>query len=171
MSGPQLGPRFFLSSMEDNLASLITEVRNRVAELGYELVDLRKRGSRGRPVLQVRVDRSDSAPGGGITHADCSLVSRALELWLDEVRALGEGYVLEVSSPGVERPIRWPEHWSRFRGHEVNIRLTGRGRIRATIVDVINDGTHVLLRPEGTTDDVAVPLEDVRDATLAVNWN
>ena len=157
--------------MDDDLAGLITDIRCRVTEIGYELVDLRKRGSRGRPLLQVRVDLADPAPGRGITHADCSVVSRALEQWLDEARVLGDRYVLEVSSPGVERPIRWPEHWSRFRGREVNVRITGKGRIRATIVDVINDGTQVLLRPTGTTEDMAVPLEDARDATLAVNWN
>ena len=98
--------------MNADIEGLITEIRCRVAELGYELVDLRKRGSRGRPLLQLRVDVLDSAPGRGITHADCSVVSRSLEGWLDEVGVLGERYVLEVSSPGIERPIRWPEHWT-----------------------------------------------------------
>ncbi len=156
--------------MDDELEGLISEIRGQVAELGYELIDLRKRGSRTRPLLQVRVDVPDAAPGRGITHADCSVVSRGLERWLDETRVLGERYVLEVSSPGIERPIRWAEHWSRFEGREVNVRLAGRGRVRATIVGVTNGGTSVLLRPQGDEQAVTVPLEEARDATLAVNW-
>ncbi len=166
----QSGPRFFLSSMDANLEGLTTEVRCRVAELGYELVDLRKRGSRRRPVLQIRVDVSDSAPGRGITHTDCSVVSRSLERWLDERGVLGERYVLEVSSPGIERPIRWPEHWSRFRGSDVNVRLAGRGRVRATIVDVTDDGHNVLLRPKGEQE-LSVPVAEAQDATLVATWD
>lgn len=157
--------------MDDELEDLISAIRGRVAELGYELVDLRKRGSQARPLLQVRVDLPDAAIGRGITHTDCSVVSRGLERWLDETRVLGERYVLEVSSPGIERPIRWAEHWSRFQGSEVNVRLAGRGRVRATIVGVTNGGASVLLRPRGDEQAVTVPLEEARDATLVVNWS
>ena len=166
-----MGPRFFLSSMNDDLEDLTAQVRRRVTEVGYELVDLRRRGSQTRPLLQVRVDRPDSEPGRGITHQNCADVSRALERWLDEVQPLGTRYVLEVSSPGIERPVRWPEHWRRFRGRDVNVKLVGRGRVRAMIVDVIDDGGTVLLRLEGTETDVAVPLHEAREATLAVDWN
>ncbi len=156
--------------MDDDLESLITEVRRRVSEVGYELADLRKRGSVGRPVLQVRVDVAEAELGRGITHADCAVVSRALERWLDESRLLGERYVLEVSSPGVERPLRWAEHWSRFRGSDVNVKLAGKGRVRATIVDVVDDGASVLLRQQGAKQDMVVRLEEVQNATLAVSW-
>lgn len=157
--------------MDDELEGLISAIRGRVTELGYELVDLRKRGSQTRPLLQVRIDVPDAATGCGITHADCTVVSRGLERWLDETHVLGERYVLEVSSPGIERPIRWAEHWSRFQGSEVNVRLAGRGRVRATIVGVTNGGTSVLLRPQGDEHAVTVPLEEARDATLVVNWS
>ncbi len=156
--------------MGENLESLITEARRRIAELGYELVDLRRRGSQRRPLLQVRVDRQDSTPDRGITHQDCTLVSRALEEWFDTEGVLGERYVLEVSSPGIERPVRWPEHWSRFRGHDVNVKLAGRGRVRATIVDTSDDGSTLVLRVAGADEDITVPLHEARDATLAFDW-
>ena len=156
--------------MGENLESLITEARRRIAELGYELVDLRRRGSQKRPVLQVRVDRQDSTPDRGITHQDCTLVSRALEEWFDAEGAFGERYVLEVSSPGIERPVRWPEHWARFRGHDVNVKLAGRGRVRATIVDTSADGSTLMLRVAGTDEAITVPLHEARDATLAFDW-
>ncbi len=157
--------------MYDDLEGLLAEARHRVSQIGYELVDLRRKGSRGRPLIQVRVDVPMSTqPDRGITHDDCKAVSRALERWLDESRLFGERYVLEVSSPGLERPIRWPEHWERFRGRDVNVRIPGRGRIRATIVDVAEDGSAVVLRPVGNEDDVTVAVKDARDATLAIDW-
>ncbi len=120
--------------------------------------------------MQLRIDWPDSEPGRGITHEDCQLVSRALERWLDADGVLGERYVLEVSSPGIERPVRWPDHWDRFRGQDVNVKIAGRGRVRATIVDVVNDGSTVVLRPKGEAEDIAVPIQDARDATLAFDW-
>ncbi len=157
--------------MYDDLEGLLAEARHRVSEIGYELVDLRRKGSRGRPLIQVRVDVPMSTPPDrGITHDDCKTVSRALEQWLDESRLFGERYVLEVSSPGIERPVRWPEHWDRFRGRDVNVRIAGRGRVRATIVDVAKDGSTVVLRPVGTGEDVTVAVKDALYATLAVDW-
>lgn len=157
--------------MDDELEGLISAIRSQVTELGYELVDLRKRGSQTRPLLQVRVDVPDAATGRGVTHADCTIVSRGLEQWLDETHVLGERYVLEVSSPGIERPIRWAEHWSRFQGSDVKVRLAGRGRVRATIVGVTSGGTSVILRLQGDEQAVTVPLEEARDATLVANWS
>jgi ribosome maturation factor RimP len=76
-----------------------------------------------------------------------------------------------VSSPGVERPVRWREHWARFVGHDVRVRLPGAGRVRATIVRVAPDADEVVLRPEGAGEDITVPLDDARDATLVVDWS
>ena len=146
------------------------ELRRRIADLGYELVDLRRRGSGRRPLLQVRVDRTESETGRGITHEDCASVSRALERWLDGGGALSDKYVLEVSSPGIERPIRWPEHWDRFRGRDVNVKIAGKGRCRATIMGTADGGSTVVLRPAGDEEEIAVPIEDARDATLAIDW-
>jgi ribosome maturation factor RimP len=77
---------------------------------------------------------------------------------------------LEVSSPGVERPVRWPEHWNRYRGQDVNVKIAGKGRVRATIVQVTDDGSTVVLRPVGTGNEIAVSLKDARDATLVFDW-
>ena len=155
--------------MNDPLAELVDEVRRRISELGFEVVDVRRRGSRTRPILETRIDRPGSKPGEGVTSADCAKVSRRLEQWLDETQILGPKYILEVSSPGIERPIRWPEHWRRFRGHDVNVKVPSLGRFRATIVDV-RDDAYVVLRPAGKGEEVTVPIADVKEATLAVDW-
>lgn len=156
--------------MFPSLADLTGEIRSRVAALGFELVDLRRGGTAQRVRLQVRVDRADAAPGHGITIDECAGVSRALQAWLDASDVLGPRYVLEVSSPGVERPVRWPEHWARFAGRDVLVRLPERGRTRATIMGVAEGGATVTLRLAGG-DLVTVPLEQARDATLVVDWD
>lgn len=156
--------------MRHDLDQLITEVRRRLGPLGYELADLRVGGASRRPRLQVRIDRPDAAPGRGVTVDECATVSRALEAWLDTEGPLGARYILEVSSPGIERPIRWREHWERFTGHDVRVRLPGRGRLRAEIVRVTADDT-VVLRPRDGREEITVPLGDARDATLAVDWD
>ena len=157
--------------MDTSLTTLTDEIRRRVAALGFELVDIRQRGTRKRAVLQIRIDRSGAGPGQGITVNECAQVSRSLEPWLDETQVLGPRYVLEVSSPGVERPVRWREHWERFAGSDVRVRLPGLGRVRATIVAVTGNGDQVVLRPEGGPEDVTVPLDEARDATLVVDWS
>src|SRR5439155_683087 len=118
-----------------------------------------------------RIDRPGAAPGHGITVDECAQVSRALEAWLDEAGILGPRYILEVSSPGIERPLRWREHWIRFVGHDVNVRLPGRGRVRATIVRVPDDADTIVLRLKGESGEVVVPIADTRDARLVVDWN
>ncbi len=165
-----MGPRFFLSDMDRELTQLTAEIRRRVADLGFEVVDLRRQGAGSRVRLQVRVDRPDAEPGHGITIDECAAVSRALESWLDEAQILGARYVLEVSSPGIERPVRWREHWERFRGREVNVRIEGRGRFRAVIHGVHADADVVVLQPTAGGDVEDVPLDQVRDATLVVDW-
>lgn len=98
------------------------ELEGRVEALAMELVDYDWGGSARRPVLRLRVDYPDSEPGAGVTVNDCARVSRALEGWLDGHPALPERYVLEVSSPGVERPLRRRRHWERFTGHEAAVK-------------------------------------------------
>ncbi len=149
---------------------LVEAVRVRLAELGFDLADLRIGGTANRPLVQVRIDVLPG-PGGdarGVTVHDCAAVSRALEAWLDADGVLGARYVLEVSSPGLERPLRWPQHWARFVGRDVHARVAGVGRVRARIVEVPDNET-VVLAPDGA-DPRPVKLADIRDARLAVDW-
>jgi len=146
--------------------SLVEAFRSRLEELGYDLADLRIGGTPNRPLVQVRIDRPPGS--GGITVEDCTRVSRALESWLDADGGgrgpLGNRYVLEVSSPGIERPIRWHRHWARFVGSDVNVKLAGLGRVRARIVAVPSEDT-VVLRPQGGSER-EYRLAEVKDARL-----
>ena len=104
--------------MEDSLERTIEE---RVTDLGFEFVELERAGSRSRPILRVRIDRPNAGPGHGVTLEDCARVSRALEEFLDAAPDLAERYVLEVSSPGIERPLKRNEDFQRFAGRDIAV--------------------------------------------------
>src|SRR3989454_12374452 len=147
--------------------SLEETFRSQLDALGLELADLRIGGTAQRPLVQVRIEWPPSDPPRPVTVADCARASRALEAWLDQGGPLGSRYLLEVSSPGLERPLRWHRHWVRFVGSEVQATVAGLGRIRARIVAVPDEGT-VVLAPAGRGART-VRLADIRDARLAVD--
>jgi len=147
--------------------SLVEAFRSRLEAMGFDLADLRFGGTPNRPLVQVRID----CPPRQVTVEDCSRVSRALEQWLDASGGsggpLGNRYVLEVSSPGIERPVRWHRHWAQFVGRDVNVKLAGMGRVRARIVAVPDQDT-VILEPRGSSEQ-AFRLAELRDARLALD--
>jgi ribosome maturation factor RimP len=145
--------------------ALLQTVRRHVADLGFELVDFRKSGPPQRPVIQVRIDRPDSRPGHGVTAGDCALVSRSLERWLEESGTTGTQYSLQVSSPGIERPVRFAEHWARYAGRTVQLTAKGVAGKPKAVIEAVQDAEHVQLRlPDGSTQVVA--LADVKEALL-----
>lgn len=153
------------------------ELEARVGDLGYELIEVRWGGSGQRPQLKLRIDRPDSGPGAGVTIDECAQVSRALEPWLDEHQALSRRYVLEVSSPGVDRPLVRSRDFERFRGERVAVigrdLLVGRStRLEGELLGLENQGSEsemVRLRlPDG--EEVDIPRSEVRKAHLVFDW-
>lgn len=86
-------------------------------EQGYELVELELARQGRSAVLRLFIDKS----GGGITLEDCALASRVLGPVLDELDLIGEQYLLEVSSPGIARPLRKLADFERFTGEEIKL--------------------------------------------------
>jgi ribosome maturation factor RimP len=156
-------------SFDESVDQLLSPIREHIASLGFELVDLRRAGTLDRPILQVRVDRPDSTPGHGITAEECASVSRRLERLLESGGLVGPRYVLEVSSPGIERPLRWPEHWRRFVGRRARIRADGLPGRPEVVILAVPDDRHVHVRlPDGS--ERTMPLEAVREARLSYEW-
>jgi len=149
--------------------ALLIPIRAHLESLGFELVDLRRTGTLQRPILQVRVDRPDSRPGQGVTADDCAGISRSLERFLESRALVGPRYVLEVSSPGLERPLRWPEHWRRFIGRRARVRAEPLGGRRIVEIVALPDDEHVILRSE-QGDEVTLDLDAISEATLLVDW-
>jgi ribosome maturation factor RimP len=152
------------------------EIERRVDALGYELVEIERAGSRARPIVRVRIDRPGSGPRDGVTVDDCARVSRALEEWLDTESVIAERYVLEVSSPGVERPLVRAEDFSRFAGREVALRTShpladGSRRVVGELVGLDTAGGEERVRvrlADGSLLDI--PRSDVARAHLIFRW-
>jgi len=162
-------PHIFFPFLPMSADALLAPIRDHIARLGFELVDLRRTGTVQRPILQVRVDRPDSRPGQGVTADDCAVISRSLESFLEARAMVGPRYVLEVSSPGLERPLRWPEHWRRFVGRYARVRATPlSGRKQVEIVAVPDD-EHVTVRLEDRSE-ITLALDAIREAVLVVDW-
>jgi ribosome maturation factor RimP len=117
---------------------LIAALEPIVEQAGAELVDLEVAGSHGRPVVRAYVDTEQ-----GITLDECARLSRLLEAELERTGAVPERYVLEVSSPGIERPLIRRSHFERFVGHEIDVRLytkrEGRKKYVGTL-EAVEDG-------------------------------
>lgn len=154
--------------MSSNLQEL---VQKEVESLGYELVELRVGGPRVRPVLDVRID---THTGEAIRVADCESVSRALEARLDAAPDVVSGrYVLEVSSPGIERPLRSLRDWRRFVGRRASVKSARFAAIGGHVeVEIVSAGDDDVVRvrdDKGMEHDLA--LADIERARLAVHWN
>jgi ribosome maturation factor RimP len=156
--------------------SLEQEIEARVEQLGFELVELERAGSKSRPILRVRIDRPDSTPGHGVSVEDCQLVSRTLEAQLEERRAVPERYVLEVSSPGVERALVRDRDFERFRGQEIAVHgktglQDGNKRIDGELLGLSEDGGTGYIRIK-TKDgsELAIPRDQVKRVHLVYRW-
>jgi ribosome maturation factor RimP len=138
--------------------------------LGFDLVELRRGGSRARPVLEIRIDRRD---GTKVTIDDCATVSRALEARLEAEALVAEQYVLEVSSPGADRPLRHAADWRRFIGRRATVTcgLLAGGKQEVEILAVDGEeGAEVALVRDTKGREVQVPLREVTQARLAFHW-
>lgn len=146
------------------------EIESRIESLGFELVELERAGSKARPILRIRIDR----PGAeaGVTLDDCSQVSRELESFLDANPELSERYVLEVSSPGVERPLVKRRDFERFAGKEIAIKtgsaVEDLGKRIEGVLRGINERDVVALDVKGRT--VEVERDNIRKAHLVYRW-
>lgn len=157
------------------LTQVAEQLDARVEAIGFELVDVEWAGSSKRPVIRLRVDRPEGE--GSVTVDECARVSREIERWLDELESVPEKYVLEVSSPGVDRPLIRPRDFERFAGEDVVLRgktpLAGRSRrLEGLLLGWVADGEGERIRLRlSNGDEVEVPRELVTGANLVYRWS
>jgi ribosome maturation factor RimP len=135
-----------------------------LAAMGYRLVRVVVTGGR-RATLQVMAERIDDAP---MTVDDCALISRSVSALLDVADPIAEAYTLEISSPGIDRPLVRPEDYNRFSGFEARIELAqplgGRKRFRGRLLGSA-DGEVRLATEAG---EARLPLASVARARLVL---
>lgn len=162
--------------MKSNRLELRTGFEERLARLGFELVQLQWAGNARRPVIRLRVEHR--ALDREVSLDDCAQVSRHLESWLDSEPGVPERYVLEVSSPGIERPLGRDRDYERFRGRRVAVTgsevLCGRSaRLEGELLGLLpadaNGVGAVRLRLKDG-DEVEVPRTAIKDAHLVHDW-
>ncbi len=134
------------TGIDRRLAEIVTPT---IEGMGYELIRLRLSGSARHKTLQVMVDR----PEGGIIVDECARISTALSALLDVEDPLEEAYTLEVSSPGIDRPLTRLKDFDDWTGYTARIETTelidGRRRFKGEIAGT-EDGEVLLAVEEGT---------------------
>ncbi len=131
-------------------------------EQGYELVDIQYVPEHGQQVLRFLVDKA-----GGITLDDCATISDQVGRLLDASDLLKQRYALEVSSPGLNRPLKKESDYARFIGERVDVKLyaplQGRRNFKGSIQSV---GAGVVVVEESPGIRFSLPLVDVAKARL-----
>jgi len=167
------GPRARFFVPESALADLVAKaaidkrlaaiVRPTIEGMGFELVRLRLMGGR-KNTLQIMAER----PEGWIEVEDCARISRAVSAVLDVEDPISGEYVLEVSSPGIDRPLTRLKDFERYEGYEVRLEtealIDGRRRFRGVLAGV-EEGEVLVEIPEGT---IGLSFDLLADAKLVL---
>ncbi len=149
--------------------SVVSTVEGIVApvldEMGIELVDIVYIKEGGRWFLRLFIDKP-----GGVGLDDCQRVSERIDPLLDEHDPIPNSYTLEVSSPGIERPLKKPADFERFTGRKIRLTtfvpVEGRRKFKGVLVAANNHS--ITLDNEGST--VVIPMEQVASARLVAEF-
>jgi ribosome maturation factor RimP len=139
-----------------------------VEAAGYRLVRVRLMGGK-KKTLQIMAER----PDGGMDVEDCASLSRTVSEVLEAADPISEEYVLEVSSPGIDRPLTASEDFARFAGHEARVELThgidGRRRFRGTLLGIEGNDIVMDVMDEKEMHRMRLPFSDIAEAKLVLS--
>jgi ribosome maturation factor RimP len=143
---------------------ITTMIAPSLEAMGYRLVRVAFTGGR-RPTLQIMAERRDDA---AMSVDDCADISRTVSALLDVADPIPVAYALEVSSPGIDRPLIERDDFVRYAGHEAKIEMAnlidGRKRFRGRLLGVADDAVRVALADR----EAALPLADIVRAKLVL---
>jgi len=152
------------ASIDRRIAEIITPV---IEDMGFELVRVRLMGGLSK-TLQIMAER----PTGGIEVDECAEISTAVSATLDVEDPIEDAYTLEVSSPGIDRPLTRLKDFDVWQGHETKIETTemidGRRRFKGVLQGI--EGTKVLIEidVEGTPTTIGLQFDWLSDAKLVL---
>lgn len=148
---------------------MATIVEPVIEQLGYRLVRVRVSGAEGCTV-QIMAER----PDGSMTVEDCEAVSRALSPVLDVADPIDRAYRLEISSPGIDRPLVRKSDFERYAGHvariETALPIQGRKRFRGTLMGTEGEAARIRRddAAEGEVAEILLPIEEMSEAKLVL---
>ena len=156
-------PTFFLGKMIEFDREAIARIIERVAvREGLELVHWEAVGPRNNFVLRIYIDKP-----GGVSHGDCEAVSNQVGTLLDVEDLIANRYVLEVSSPGIERGLYKKADYERFSGSRIKLKtsqpIDGQRNFRGTLLGVV--GERVSLDADGRGQ-LEIPFEQIVKANI-----
>jgi ribosome maturation factor RimP len=154
-----------VSATDTQLEAVRTAVEPAVAALGLAVYDVELLGGAGARTLRLTVTRAE-----GIDLETITAVTHAVSPIVDESSTIGGSYLLEVSSPGIERALRRPEHYSSALGEEVSVKFhTGAGprRVRGVLREF--DGVSCVVESEDGVDE-EIAISDVTQARTVFEW-
>lgn len=152
-----------------DVADLVKLIEPEVEAEGLALVRVKMIGGTSDPTLQVMAERPDTRQ---LTLEDCARLSRRISEKLDELEASGndpfdEAYRLEVSSPGIDRPLTRLQDYDDWKGHEARIHphepFQGRKQLSGNLIGVDGDDIRIDVKGLGET---AIPFRSIRNAKL-----
>ncbi|MEE2861836.1 MAG: ribosome maturation factor RimP [Paracoccus sp. (in: a-proteobacteria)] len=150
--------------IDRRLAEIIMPV---IEDLGFELVRIRLQGGK-TATLQIMADR----PEGGINVDDCADISTAVSATLDVEDPITDNYYLEVSSPGIDRPLTRLKDFATFEGYEARLDLSqpidGRKRFKGTLAGVEGEEVLINIEEQGETHTIGLHFDLLADAKLVL---
>ena len=152
------------SSIDRRMAEIITPV---IEDMGFELVRVRLMGGQTK-TLQIMADR----PEGGIEVDDCAAISTALSATLDVEDPLEDAYTLEVSSPGIDRPLTRLKDFATWEGYvarlETDEMIDGRKRFKGTLQGTEGDEVLIEIEDHGEPVTIGLTFDLLADAKLVL---
>ncbi len=152
------------SGLEARIAHIVEPI---AVDLGYELVRVKVSGLNGMTV-QIMAER----PDGTMSVDDCERLSRDISPAMDVADPINREYHLEISSPGIDRPLTRAKDFETWAGYEAKIEaeqaIDGRKRFRGVLLGV-RDGTAGIRLIDGADDDVWLPVEAIAEAKLVLS--
>lgn len=161
--------------MADKATEIARLLGPTVESLGLELLGVEYLPSPGGAVLRLYIDVQDEGDGRHVGIEDCESVSREVSAQLDVEDPISVHYTLEVSSPGVDRPLFTANQFARFVGEQVKVTLKlpqdGRRRLQGRIVKVEGETVHVEIEGAGAVmQEIAFGMGNVEKARLVPDW-
>ncbi len=152
------------TAIDRRMAEILTPV---IENLGFEVVRIRVMGGKTN-TLQIMAER----PEGGIEVDECAEISNAISVLLDVEDPLEDAYALEVSSPGIDRPLTRLKDFETFEGYEVKLETTdmidGRRRFKGVLAGIEGDDVLVNLDVNGEIETIGLNYDWLSDAKLVL---